>query len=246
MSKKNRIKIEKLSGFLVYIMGHNPSEFGLVPDSDGFFTTKELLQAIHDEPEWRYVRQGNINEVLMGKDHDLFQFDSKRIRLIKKNWSLDLKHPARLLPKILYIGIRRKAHPVIMDRGLRYIEDKFHILADGREMAERLGKRRDQKPVIIEVMAQMAEKAGIRFYSFGELFLTHEIPVEYLNCPPLPRSENRLKEKKPTEKQEPSLGFDAGTFTLETERDLDRLRRSKGRKQKGWKEEAKKRRRKNR
>jgi len=51
---------------LVYMLGHRPDEFGLVPDSEGFIPYKELLQAIHEEEGWRYVRRSHINEVLFG------------------------------------------------------------------------------------------------------------------------------------------------------------------------------------
>jgi hypothetical protein len=38
----------------------------LVPDTEGFIGYKELLQAIHEEPGWGYVKLGDIREVLMG------------------------------------------------------------------------------------------------------------------------------------------------------------------------------------
>jgi putative RNA 2'-phosphotransferase len=224
---------------MLYIMGHRPYEFGLVPDPEGYFTFKELLQSIHEEPDWSYVRQGNIHEVLMGNGRTLFQFDEKRIRAFMSYWHTDLDHPARLLPKILYLGIRRKAHPIVLEKGLRAIEGKHHVLSPDREMAERMGKRHDQKPVILEIMADAAQKKGVIFYPFGDLLLTSEIPAEYIAGPSLIKEYTKVKEKRSKENKGPSPDFNAGTFSLNLEKDMDRSRRAKGRKEKGWKEEAK-------
>ena len=51
---------------MVYMLGYRPDEFGLVPDPEGYIPYKNLLQAIHEEPGWGYVRQGHFNEILMG------------------------------------------------------------------------------------------------------------------------------------------------------------------------------------
>ena len=56
---------------------------------DGFIKHKELLQALHEEKGWSYVRQSHINEVLMGKDRLLFHSEGKRIRVLEKKWHLD-------------------------------------------------------------------------------------------------------------------------------------------------------------
>ena len=78
MTKKSQIKIESLSRFMVYVLGHHPDEFGLVPDLDGFIKIKELLWAIHEEEGWRYVRQSHIREVLLSKERILFEVDCTR------------------------------------------------------------------------------------------------------------------------------------------------------------------------
>ena len=77
MRKKNLIKTKNLSRLMTYIMGYRPYEFGIIPDAEGFFPFKELLRAIHEEPGWGYVRQGHINEVLLGEDRELFQAEGK-------------------------------------------------------------------------------------------------------------------------------------------------------------------------
>jgi len=243
VSKKNQIKTENLSRLMVYILGYKPYEFGLIPDNDGFFFYKELLKAIHEEPGWGHVRQGHINEVLLGKDRDLFKTEEKRIRAIDKHWNLDLEQPSQSLPKILFIGIRRRAHPVAMKKGLRRIDGAYYVLSPLSEVAERIGKRRDQRPVLLEIMAGVAQAEGYIFYPFGNLFLAPEISFRHISGPPIPKDIIKAREEKSSKTQKLQPDFQAGTFVLDLNRDMDQSHKPAGRKKKGWKEEARKHRR---
>lgn len=226
---------------MVYILGHKPYEFGLVPDPEGCVTFKELLWAMHEEPGCGHVNQGNIREVLMGEDRCLFEADDKKIRTLDKRWNLNLEDQIQSLPKLLYLGIRRKAHPVVMEKGLRAIESSYYPLSSDRDMAQRIGKRRDQQPVILEIMADRAQTEGNLFYAFGTLFLTPEIQPRYIAGPPVPKEIIQAREERPKKKKEEiPPAFEAGTFLLDINRDTDRSRRKKGKKKKGWKEEARK------
>ena len=122
--RHHQIRTDSLCRFLIYVLGHRPDEFGLVPDHEGFIAYKELLQAIHEEEDWRYVRRSHINEVLLTEDRSLFQSEDERIRSMERRWELDLHHPAMSLPKILFTAVRRKAHPVVMENGLKGTEKK--------------------------------------------------------------------------------------------------------------------------
>jgi len=244
MSKRNRIKVEDLGRFLRYVLGYRPDEFALVPDAEGYVTYKALLRAIHEVPDRGYVRESHIHELLMGKDRALFQTESNRIRAVDRHWSLDFETPCPALPKILFAPIRKKALPVALEKGLRSIEGGHHILFEDRETALRVGRRRDQNPVLLEVMADAAQKQGIRFFAFGDLFLTAEIPPRFIAGPPLPREFTGPPKVRKEAVEEPRPDFTPGTFLLDEGRDPDRSRRAAGRKQKGWKEEARRSRRK--
>ena len=228
---------------LVYILGHRPDEFGLVPDSEGFIPYKELLQAIHEEEGWRYVRRSHINEVLLGGDRSLFESEDERIRSAEQRWELDLHTPARFIPKILFTAVRRKAHPVVMEKGLRAARNRYLTLTPVREMALRIGRRRDKEPVLLEILSDADREGRALFFSFGDLFLSPQIPPRFIAGPPVPKEIlERGKEKvKPTEKTAKDLPFPTpGTFTLDPSRDPDPYRKAKGKKKKGWKEAAKK------
>jgi putative RNA 2'-phosphotransferase len=244
MPKRNhQFKVEDLCRLLVYILGRRPYEFGLVPDKKGIVSYKELLQAIHEEPGWGYVRRSHINEVLLGKDRTLFDAEEKSIRVLERRWELDLESPAESLPKILLAPVRRKAHGVAMEKGLRAPEGRQLVLCQDRDMALRIGKRRDHEPVLLEIQAQEAQRGGVLFYPFGDLFLSPQIPAGCISGPPVSKevmeTRKAMETKKEKVKEKPH-GIPGGTFPLDISRDPDPYRRAKGKKRKGWKEEARK------
>ncbi len=107
-------------------------------------------------------------------------------------------------------------------------------------MAHRIGRRRDQEPVLLEIMASAAQNEGISFYSFGHLFLTYQIPARFISGPPVSKEDIKppVREAEKEKKRKPD--FEAGTFVLDINRDPDSHRRAKGKKRRGWKEETKK------
>jgi len=235
--KKIQIKVKDLSRIMLYILGHRPDEFGLVPNGEGFLSFKELLWAIHEEPGWGYVREGHVREVLLGKDRSLFETKEGRIRAVERHWPQTMDEPAPDAPKILFVAVRRKAHPRAMDKGLS--SPGHLVLSSDRDMALRIARRRDQRPVILEVMTTSAREQGIPFYRFGDLFLAEHIPAACLSGPPV-TEEMRQAAEPARAKREKAPDFAPGSFVLEPARDPDLSRRAKGRKRKGWKEESRK------
>lgn len=248
MPKKNRLKSNNFSYMLGYILGHKPFEFGLVPDMEGFVRYKDLLQAIHEEQGWGYIRQGNINEVLMGESRHLFDAVEGRIRAIERRWAFNDEGKFELPFKILFLGIRRKAHPVVMDKGLRMAKGSYYILSPDRGMAERIGRRRDPQPVILEIRADVAQKDGLSIRRFGDLFLMKEIPVRYIAGPAVPKSVIKAREEKEAKKKEQVIvpQFQPGTFLLDPDMVPPQYRKDRGRKKRSWKEDARKERKKTR
>ncbi len=241
MAKKSKLRLDSLKRFLLYVLAHNPTEFGLVPTEEGFVSIKELLQAMHEEPGWKYVRQSHIRELLLDREYSsVFQVKDNLIRSVERQWSFEFDTTLPLPSKIMYSPIRKKAHGHVLENGLRAPEGKVVILTPDKAMAERIGKRKDQHPVLIQVMVEAARENGIYIYGLGELFLAKEIPAKYITGPPLKKSEIKkvAEVKEKPRLQEPV--FEAGTFALDITRDPDLLRRSKGKKRKGWKEEARK------
>ena len=226
---------------LTYILAYRPDEFGLVPDEEGFVLYKDLLKAFHEEEGWRHVRRSHINEVLLGEDRELFEAFDDRIRSQKRHWTLNT-HNDLPLPGLLYAPVRKRAHPAVMERGLNAV-GSYLALSPDREMALRIGRRKDQNPVLLEIPAAAAKKKGALIFPFGDLFLSPEILPECIAGPLPPKDLPERKEKKEVKKQKPRPDLKPptpGTFFLDPKRDPDPFRKAKGKKRKGWKEDARK------
>jgi putative RNA 2'-phosphotransferase len=244
MPKKTQMKVHNLARFMLYVLAHRPDEFGLLPDEEGFVAYKELLWALHEEPGWGYVRKGHINEVLLGQDRTLFQDREDSIRALDRHWHFDLENPAQGLPNILFVGVRRRAHSNVMKKGLTVPQGKHIVLSPDRNMAIRIGRRRDQKPVLLEISTRSISEAGIALRPFGNLFIANQVPAEAITGPPVPKKDIEATQKKERAIQGKRPPFESGTFVLDVNRDPDPSRHPKGKKRKGWKEEARKTRRK--
>ena len=250
--RSQQIKIENLCRYLVYVLGHRPDEFGLVPDSEGFVPFKELLQAVHEEPDWSYVRRSHINEVLLGKERHLFESDDKEIRAVEKKWRMETDMPLQFPPKILFIAVRRRAHPVVMEKGLIPAGRKHIILSSDKDMALRIGRRRDQQPVMLEVQAARANDQGMFFYEFGNLYLSFDIPARFISGPPVSkeftetrRAQEEIKGKIKGKIKSKQSDFAPGSFPLHISTGLEPQKRDNqkgaaGKKRRGWKEQARK------
>ena len=227
---------------LTYILAYRPDEFGLIPDEEGFVRYKDLFKALHEENGWRHVRPSHINEMLMGGDRALFEAEDDRIRSQERHWILNTDNDLPL-PGLLYTPVRRRAHPVAMERGLKAERNSYLALSPDREMALRMGHRRDQHPVLLEIPAAAAGKKGVLIFPFGDLFLAPEIPVHCISGPLPSKDLVEKEEKKADKKQKPHAGLKSatpGSFLLDPQRDPDPSRKSRGKKRKGWKEEARK------
>lgn len=239
MHRRNQIRVQNLSRFLNYILGHRPDEFGLVPDPDGFISYKELLRAIHEEPGWGYVKEGDIREVLMSEGRFLFEADENRIRALERRWHMDGDSP-ETPPPILYFAVRKRAHAHVVEKGLS--SERHVVLSTDSEFALRIGRRRDPKPVLLEILTRPARLKGVSFAVFGDLYLAHEVPPDCISGPPVeeeapPRKDAKTKEEKPGRRK---AEFMPGSFLLDPHRDPAPHRAFKGKKTRGWKENARK------
>jgi putative RNA 2'-phosphotransferase len=247
LSKRHKIQLDKFAGFLAYVLGRRPDEFGLVPDKEGYVSTKRLLQAIKEEPGWGHVGEGLLREVLLSENRHLFESDEKKIRALERHFYLDLENQALPPKSILFSPIRRRAHFHALDKGLRPKPNgELHILTDNQEMAHRIGRRFDPSPILLEIHAPISKQNEFSLYSFGKLFLTPDIPRTAIVGPPL--AKEALKERESDVgkagkalKQSLKSDFEAGTFVLDGNRDPDRSRNpKKGQKRRSWKEAARK------
>jgi len=229
--------LKQLGKLIAYVLGRRPDEFGLVPDDEGFVRQKDLVKAISEEPGWGFVRRSHIHEVLITCPDNPFIAEDDRIKVAHPG--LAIKRVKGVVPpKLVYHCVRRKAYPVVCRKGIIPMGQPHVFLATTKELAIRMGKRRDPDPVLLTVYGKMAFDSGVNFSRQGELiYVVDHIPIKYFVGPPLPKEKKETGERH----KEPSLIPDMlpGSFLLDMERSEalqhQRLKR-KGRKREiAWK-----------
>ncbi len=188
---------EQLAKFLSYILERRPDEFGLILDQDGYVKIKELLKAVGEVEGWRYARRGAIEEVRVTLPNPPIEMDDHRIRA-KNRDRLPKQGLATDLPKLLYTCVRRKAHRVVLEKGIFPQGYPQVILSSNQKMAERMGRRADSSPILLTVQTRASADAGVVFHQAGEtLFLADFIPSDGFTGPPIPKEKAEMKKPEP-------------------------------------------------
>ena len=188
MKQKNyQHTLESLSKLMSYILCHRPDEFGLFLDEDGFVSLKEFHQAIVEENGWSFVRKSHLMDIINYADRQRFELREGKIKAIYgHSLPAKLNYVPVAPPKLLYHAATRKSYPHILEKGLSPVNRQYVHLTLNKELALRTGKRRDNKPVLLEIMAQRASREGIKFYCLKQLiYFAETIPPSYIAGPPL-------------------------------------------------------------
>ena len=185
---KHSQSVYKLSKFLVYILGRQPDEFGLLPDESGYVKIKDLMKALAEEAGWRHVRLAQIRETIYSADAPAVEIENNLIRAVDRSLLFFPEIPD-CFPKLLYYPVRRRAYPVFLEKGLPPSTSGNRIvLSNDIAMAQRLGRRIDPSPVILTVNSENARKNGATLWRFGTLlFLSNCLPLGSFSGPPLPK-----------------------------------------------------------
>ena len=196
----NTKEIKRFAKFLSYVLGYRPDEFGLVPDNSGYLPIKELLKAVNEEEGWRHIRIPHLKEISYAIDPSPIEFHEGMVRA-RDRTRLPKIEPGIDLPKLLYLAVRRRAYPVILEKGLPYHSGRpRQVLSADEAMAQRIGRRRDHQPVLITLHVAACADEGTYFQKYGEgLFLADAIYPGTFHGPPLPNKESIApKSNKPS------------------------------------------------
>jgi putative RNA 2'-phosphotransferase len=192
-------QIEKLAKLAAYILGRRPDEFGLVLDNDGYIAIKEFLKTINELDGWKHIRQHHINEIILSSRTQTIEIDDRRIRAkVRDRLPLPVYCPSP--PKLLHICVRPKAYVAVAEDGIRPTWHPSVICTGDKDLAEKIGKRRDPQPILLTIHAFKALEKGVRFHQYGEaIFLADSIPADCFTGPPLPKEKPQEKQSNPTE-----------------------------------------------
>ena len=173
---KHTLKV-KMSRYASYLLRHNHQDLEM--DRQGFVSLERLL----DKIQKRFpVDKKLIVEALEESDRRRFEIVRDRIRALYGHTipvELELKEDKTV--QKLYHGTTSDAACEILRRGLRPMKRQWVHLSPNIELAVRVGLRRTDNPVILEIDAEAARKSGVIFYrATNAVYLSAHIVPEYV------------------------------------------------------------------
>ena len=173
--------LKSISKFLSLILRHEPERVALSLDEAGWVEVKTLIEAVNKAG--KRLDEALLSEVVETNDKQRFTYsdDGLKIRANQgHSISADLKLEPQDPPDFLYHGTATRFVDSIKENGIeRRSRQHVHLSAD-KETATRVGQRHG-KVIILTVRSQAMAAAGYKFYlSKNNVWLTDEIPVEYI------------------------------------------------------------------
>ncbi len=171
----NRVKVSKQ---IAYYLRHHPS--GMEMDERGFVEMEELLEKLRER--WPQLDKHDLQEIVDGDEKGRYEIRGGKIRAIYGH-SLDVRPnlPKSYLQK-LYHGTTPHALGPIMEEGLKPKGRQKVHLSKTPEEAIKVGKRRTNSPVVLEIDAGRAREMGVEIHRASkEVFVADAIPPSLLS-----------------------------------------------------------------
>lgn len=156
-----------LSKTVSMALRHTPEKLGLALSAEGWVTIDDLLHGLVNLNEsWKTVTLNDLEQMDVESGKQRFEISEGRIRALYGHSTHDTQIEYKPVPPpvVLYHGTSASAALLIMQEGLKPMGRQYVHLADDKEIALIVGKRKDKKPVLFIIDAEAATAAGINFY----------------------------------------------------------------------------------
>jgi putative RNA 2'-phosphotransferase len=174
-------KMVRISKFLSLVLRHKPEHIGLTLDLEGWADVEELIRkslesgVVLDRPTLRQVVEG------AEKKRFSFSEDGKRV---KANYGhsipVSLGEESAEPPEFLYHGTAKRFLPSIKSSGLGPGDRQYVHLVEDEKTAIEVGHRHGEPIALVVRAHEMYEKGHQFFKTASAIWLTKEVPVEYI------------------------------------------------------------------
>jgi putative RNA 2'-phosphotransferase len=174
--------LEHSSKFLSLVLRHKPETIGLVLDTQGWANVDELLRKLteHGHP----ISPDRLREIVATSDKKRFAFsqDMQRIRASQGHSiaAVDLGLAPKEPPEQLFHGTAQRFIASIRESGLAsQSRNHVHLSADPNVAVDVGG--RHGKPLVLTVFSgRMAARGHVFYQSANGVWLTENVPVEFI------------------------------------------------------------------
>lgn len=173
--------LKHLSKFLSLILRHKPETIGLQLNENGWANVQELISKINQHNTGLDVEL--LNHIVETNDKKRFAFneDKTMIRASQgHSVQVELNLKEMQPPEFLHHGTVQQYIAAIQKEGLKKMSRRHVHLSKDKETATKVGSRRG-KPVILTINAAAMQTDGYTFFlSDNGVWLTDQVPVQYI------------------------------------------------------------------
>ncbi|WXR62721.1 RNA 2'-phosphotransferase [Peptostreptococcaceae bacterium AGR-M142] len=171
-----------LSKFMSYILRHNPKKFNIKLDINGWTNLDYLMNVLRADRRFNDLELIDIQNMISSSNKMRFEINNKKIRALYGH-SIDkkIKKEKSIPPMYLYHGTARRFLDSIKQKGLIPKNRQYVHLSKDIDTALMVGKRRDDRPVILKIEAKRAYEDGIDFYKEkDDVWLCDNLSFKYI------------------------------------------------------------------
>ena len=175
-------KLVRISKFLSLVLRHKPEHIGLSLDPEGWADVEELVKkslesgVVLDRP--------TLRQVVEEAEKKRFSFSADRKR-IKANYGhsipVSLGKESAEPPESLFHGTAKRFLSSIQKDGLGPGDRQYVHLVEDEKTAAEVGHRHGEPVVLVIKAHEMYEKGYEFFKTASAIWLTKEVPAEYIN-----------------------------------------------------------------
>ena len=172
---------DNVGKFIAFILRHHPEAIGIKLDKHGWVRTEELIAGIAKS---RPFDMQMLEEIVRTDSMQRYSFNEDKT-LIRANQGhsipVDVELEQKTPPDVLWHGTGEKYVESINKIGL-LPKSRLHVhLSKDYGTAKAVGSRHG-KPLVYRVNAKQMAEDGYQFYlSVNGVWLTKEVPVQYLS-----------------------------------------------------------------
>jgi putative RNA 2'-phosphotransferase len=174
MDEKTLVRRSK---YLSLILRHDPGKIGIVLDSAGWASVRDLLRAVG----WTFF---DLSEVVAKNDKKRFEFseDQKKIRASQgHSIDINLEYETKAPPEYLYHGTSRDSYGGILKNGLLKMDRHDVHLLDDHDKALDIARKRRPRPMVLTITSRKMVEDGYVFrLSTNQVWLIETVPPKYI------------------------------------------------------------------
>ena len=176
------MKYDELSKEVSYALRHAPWEYELEMDEYGWVDVNQLIEALNRDKKWKDVQLSDLMVMIEKSEKKRHEIVDGKIRAFYgHSIPMHICKEKQQPPNELFHGTARRFLENIKSGGLLPMSRQYVHLSCDMETAFQVGKRHDNKPIILKINSLEAWNNGVAFYHGNEkVWLANGIPFEYI------------------------------------------------------------------